>query len=1329
MSYKLNRIVVLSFALLFLLMVIPSCLAIDNETAIMVESANDTVTALESQNSDDVLAKDYYFDSNIENDTGDGSIDNPYKELSDSRIKDYSVIHLANGNYSFSQRADSYRDITVYGQDASRTIIECDYALVVSGNFNLRNVTLINTPIISKGVLNASNTIFKDSTALNSDSYGNTYGGAISSSSNRYSVILNNCTFINNTAQYGGAVSMKGGSLEISDCLFINNTAYNYGGAITAFAYDTSKPKVKIRNSVFVNSSSLNDAGGAIYLRSVSFTADEVTIESSKATFGSAITLLNSYSRLSNLHLNGNVAKYDGGAVYLMYGNLTLENSSFTNNRANKGGAFFIDGSYYFFISNNTFRNNTADFCAGAFYSVSNDYGINENNTYENNSAMMFDDIYETLELDAIIASGNYSMYRYNMTYDGTLPKYYSSYDLGYVSPAKHQQDGGNCWAFAVLSTLEACISKITGSPVDLSEENMKNLMGRYSDYGWNMPTNEGGYDDMAIGYLVSWMGPVLESDDAYDDCSDLSPLLESIMHIQNVVFISRNSFTDNAEIKKAIMNYGAVYSAIYIDEKYSSKLKAYYQYVDYVDECDHAVAIIGWDDSIAIPGAPGNGAWIAKNSWGSDWANDGFYYVSYYDTSCARIGSDFSAFTFVLNDTIRYDKNYQYDLPGKTDYFLNSSSTVWYKNIYTSTDDEYLAAVSTYFEKNTNWVLSVYVNGDLKLTKSGYSTPGYRTIEFDEFIPLNVNDSFEIVFKINVKGRAGVPISEYISLNKYFYREGISFLSYDGLKWKDLYELEWTYPDHIYSSQVACIKAFTVLDLINTTLDLNVSYNGFNPVEITANVYNNQGLPMNVGRVMFNLSDELYTVNVVNGVAKISHIFKRGLNTVSATFYAGGYASSANSTQINVEKIDVDFELAISSDYDASTVNISISSPINEAVTILLNDAVYTVNSKSGFASYTFRDLDYGFYNVSAFIDTALYDSGMKTGNFTISVKKTNICANSLATVYKSGKEFVIQLFDSFGKTIEGKNITVSLNGIDYVRTTGSSGEVSIPVSLAVGTYAADITFRGDADYSKSYKSSIITVKSSISISSTAFTYNSKCKITFLDKNSLPLANRQVSVVFNGATQRLTTNSNGIAYITITKKPGTYVLKITNPETGEVKSISIKVVARITQNKNINMYYGAGTYYKVKVLDDNGKAAAGVKVRFTLNGKYYYKTTDKYGFASIKITLNPKTYNIVAYYKGYKVTNKIIVKPTIVTKNVLSKKSTVKFNAKLLSTKGAILKNKIVTFKLGKKTYKVKTNAYGTASLILKDLKVGKYAIISSYGAAKVTNYIRIAK
>ena len=157
-------------------------------------------------------------------------------------------------------------------------------------------------------------------------------------------------------------------------------------------------------------------------------------------------------------------------------------------------------------------------------------------------------------------------------------------------------------------------------------------------------------------------------------------------------------------------------------------------------------------------------------------------------------------------------------------------------------------------------------------------------------------------------------------------------------------------------------------------------------------------------------------------------------------------------------------------------------------------------------------------------------------------------------------------------------------------------------------------------------------------------------------------------------------------------------------------------------------MYYGAGTYYKVRVLDNYGNIAKNVSVKFTLNGKTYYRTTNSQGIAGLKISLKPSSYTVSASYKGFTVKNKITVKSTVITKNLSKKKARIiKFTAKLVNSKGAILKYKYVTFKFKGKKYLRKTNKYGIATIGLKNLRRVKYTIYSSYGKLTVKNTIKV--
>ena len=104
----------------------------------------------------------------------------------------------------------------------------------------------------------------------------------------------------------------------------------------------------------------------------------------------------------------------------------------------------------------------------------------------------------------------------------------------------------------------------------------MKNVMSYYSDYGWVLTPNKGGYDDMGVGYLVSWLGTIGDELESFSDWTVLSPVTNSSIHVQNIVYLTRTNYTDNNAVKEAIMKYGAVATGIYYT---SSNMKSYSYY------------------------------------------------------------------------------------------------------------------------------------------------------------------------------------------------------------------------------------------------------------------------------------------------------------------------------------------------------------------------------------------------------------------------------------------------------------------------------------------------------------------------------------------------------------------------------------------------------------------------------------------------------------------------------------------------------------------------------------------------------------------------------
>ena len=163
-------------------------------------------------------------------------------------------------------------------------------------------------------------------------------------------------------------------------------------------------------------------------------------------------------------------------------------------------------------------------------------------------------------------------------------------------------------------------------------------------------------------------------------------------------------------------------------------------------------------------------------------------------------------------------------------------------------------------------------------------------------------------------------------------------------------------------------------------------------------------------------------------------------------------------------------------------------------------------------------------------------------------------------------------------------------------------------------------------------------------------------------------------------------------------------------------------------KGNTLTKYYGGSEKYRVYLYTKDGKPVSGAVIRISVKKQTFNLKTNTNGFVELGVNLKAGTYAVDVSCNNLHFSNKIVVKPTLITKNVVKKKSKViKFTAKVLNNKGKAIKNKKVTFKLKGKKYKVKTNKKGVATLKLKNLKVGKYVIYTSYAKLAQKNTIRI--
>lgn len=1447
-----NKSIVLFSVFLLLLMIVPSAFAsdaVDNQTVISSDeqieiSAVDDGGVIYSHGEDtNVLtgSNDIYFNASAESD-GRGTQSSPYKYLQYNRLTSGCTAHFADGTYELDSKKGIYSSMTFMGQSAQNTIIKFNGIAFNVGDgytLTLKDLTLDHATVKNLGTVSATNVIFKNGVAVDDTSYGydNAYGGAIYNyvSTDYYGYVTNvpkntlyNCTFLNNSAMYGGAIYLPYGELSLSNCKFINNSAHWFGGAIAS----DKDSKISVVGTVFENCRSVDDAGGAIYAFSTDLEVRDSTFNNCSANFAGAICSLNSEILISYSNFTNNLARYEGGAVYKMYGSGTVIKSNFTKNAALNGGALFSDNCTSFEIKNSEFASNAATGFGGAIFSNANPKLTVDGVTFTDNKASYNANMLNQSNFSPIVSStNNYSLFVYKSLFNGTLPARYNLAENGFVTDVKNQQDSGNCWAFAALASLETCVLKASNKTFNFSVENMKNLIEMYSAYGWKMETNEGGYNGMPMGYLASWLGPVNATLDPFDDKGTLSPLLDSEMHIQNIyVLPARTSYTDNDAIKEAILKYGGLYASYYHSAGYlNSKTNAYYD--PYTGNGNHAITVVGWDDNYSknnfYTAPAGDGAFIVKNSWGSSWGDNGYFYISYYDRVLFAVNKDNQAFTYILNDTVRYTKNYQYDVAGMTDYLITGKKTVWYKNIYNATGNEAIAAVSTFFNTTVDYEISIYVNDVLQLTQNGrHEGSGYYTIPLKEYVPVAVGDIFKIVVKLAnpQNGYAAVPISEQLSTTRCYYAPGVSYFSNDGKKWTDLYDYSASAYSHTYNSQVACLKAFTVADMQNTTVTLNnITPKVQEFSEIIATVTDAKGKMAKIGEVIFSINGTNYTAGVVDGVAKINVYFDEvGDYVISANYknnglYNGSFVQktvSVTKTDVNltayigdivygenpivsinvtsvagvnvtgdvvltisgkkyivnvvnalavfeipevldagkyhaevsylgsekynaadgtadftVAKKEITMNVTIDKDYRDITVNVNLSEKLDGNLTVLVNNTPYTLSYTNGTGSLIFKNLTYGNYTISAVFTKDNYQTVNVSENVEINSIKTVLEAENVVMYYKDGTRFAVVLRDIYGNPLANMNVTISINGRDYIRQSDENGTASIAINLDSKNYTVVTTFGGTSKYFGTRSNNTVSILSTLISKDIVKYYRNGTQFyaTVLDFKGNPLANTTVMFNINGVFYNKTTDENGTAKLNIWLRPGKYIITIFNLVTGEQAGNNVTVLSKIVENYDLVKYYKNASKFSVKILDSQGYPVEGTIVTFNINGVFYYKETDANGIASLAINLRPGKYVITTMYGQYDVGNNVTVLPTLQTSDLKMKYlDGSAFNARVVDGQGNPLANQIVTFNVNGVFYNKVTNDEGIASLNIRLMK-GEYIITSIYNGFETGNTIKI--
>lgn len=149
-----------------------------------------------------------------------------------------------------------------------------------------------------------------------------------------------------------------------------------------------------------------------------------------------------------------------------------------------------------------------------------------------------------------------------------------------------------------------------------------------------------------------------------------------------------------------------------------------------------------------------------------------------------------------------------------------------------------------------------------------------------------------------------------------------------------------------------------------------------------------------------------------------------------------------------------------------------------------------------------------------------------------------------------------------------------------------------------------------------------------------------SKLAIKLVKENNVPISNEQLNVSLGGKTYIIETGENGIAKLTLKDKPKEYSVNIAFNGTnyiGSSKTVKVKIVKPTIKASKLTIRKKGK--FIVTFKDANKKAIKNVKVKFTIKGKTYIKTTNSKGQA--KLTINLKAGKKYTVKVGFKSTSK----------------------------------------------------------------------------------------
>ena len=205
-----------------------------------------------------------------------------------------------------------------------------------------------------------------------------------------------------------------------------------------------------------------------------------------------------------------------------------------------------------------------------------------------------------------------------------TAPSMYDWRDVGgknFITPVQNQRNCGSCVAFGSVATVEGALRITRNDPtleVDLSEAHLfychGAAQGRNCSNGWWVDPALNAFRD--TGVVDEACFPYTPGDQACNPCTDWQNRVQKIS--------SWRLFNTPADMKTWLSTKGPLAACFKVyDDFYAYKSGVYeHKAGDFLG--GHCICVIGYSDT--------DSCWICKNSWGTNWGEQGHFRIAYGD-------------------------------------------------------------------------------------------------------------------------------------------------------------------------------------------------------------------------------------------------------------------------------------------------------------------------------------------------------------------------------------------------------------------------------------------------------------------------------------------------------------------------------------------------------------------------------------------------------------------------------------------------------------------------------------------------------------------------